>query len=208
MGFCRAAHRENAAGVGLLQNGVVAVAALGVADLFPQRRTVSDHRRNAEFGILFRINGRWMDKEDRTGIFVNDVANDIVQELGFADLRRGDHRNMTDAGIGKGVHRLAEIRRALGAPRSRLCRTLRRQPAVLFRPLCHGQVCGRQHSLHRFCNELVQPDNLQLVQLLPCRRQCCLVLTIHHRHAPTSPCALSRARHTFSGHNDRSPARA
>ena len=96
------------------------IAAFRCGNLLPQRRGVAQHWRNTELGILLRVNGRGMHEQNRAGVFVDDVADTVVQKLGLADLRRSYHDNVPHLWVCKRVHRLAQIRRALCAPRSGL----------------------------------------------------------------------------------------
>ena len=133
-----AAHRENAAGIGFLQDRVAAVAALRRRDLFLELRTVAEHRGDTELGVLRGVSVCRVDKQDRAGVLVDDVADTVVQKFGFADLRRGDHHDMPHLRIVEAVHRLHEVRRPGVAPRAGLGRGFSGQAAVLRRPFGYG----------------------------------------------------------------------
>lgn len=90
MGLGRSAEGKNPARVGLLQDGVAAVPALGVGNLLPQCGAIPNHRRYAEFGILFCINCGRMNEQNAAGVFIDDIPDDIVLKLGFTNLGRGN----------------------------------------------------------------------------------------------------------------------
>lgn len=96
------------------------VAAFRRGDLLPQSRAVAQHRRDTELGIFLRVDGCGMNEQNRAGVLVNDVADAVIQKLGLADLRCGHHDDVPNLWVRKSVHRLAQIRRALCAPRSGL----------------------------------------------------------------------------------------
>ena len=96
------------------------VAAFRRGDLLPQSWTVAQHRRDTELGILLCVDGCGMNEQNRAGVLVNDVADAVIQKLGLADLRCGHHDDVPNLWVRKSVHRLAQIRRALCAPRSGL----------------------------------------------------------------------------------------
>ena len=139
-GTVGAAHRQHAAGVALLENGVAALPALRVCDLAFQHLAIPHHRSDAELGELLRVLDRRMDVQDRARILIDDVADGVQLELALADLGAGDHDDQLQLRVGKGIHRLFQVRGAGCAPRSRLCAALRRQASFSVCPLRYGNI--------------------------------------------------------------------
>ena len=177
-----------------MQNGIAAVAALWIADLLTQRGAIADHRRDAELGILLCVNGGRVDKQDRARVLVDHIADAVIEKFGLADLGCGHHDDVPHLRVCPCVHRLAEVRGALGTPGAWFGSTLGRQAAVLLRPFGHGQVVRWKHSGHCLGNDLVQPDGCE-----PTRHRC---------HAPTSRAVPSRAPRISLGRSDTRPAPA
>ena len=132
------------------------VTAFRRGDLLPQSRAVTQHRRDTEFGILLRVNGSRMNEQNRAGVFVNDVADAVVQKLGLADLRRGYHDDVPHLWVCESVHRLTQIGRALRAPRAGFGRALSRKAAFGFCPLGDRKIIGRRHTGQRLAHGFVQ----------------------------------------------------
>ena len=157
VGLGGAAHRQDAAGVCLLQDGVSAVAALGVRHLLFEGGAVPDHRSDTELGVLLGVNGRGVDEQDGAGVLVDDIADGVVEELRLSHLGRRHHDDAVHPGVGKSVHRLPEVRGAVGAPGAGLGAGLGGQAAVFLRPFRHGQVVRRFHAGQDFRDDGIQP---------------------------------------------------
>ena len=97
-------------------------------------------RIDALFGIpLGHLHGG-LHGHDRSGRLVNDIADPVVAALGAADLAAlHKHHAFDRRGGRKAVHDLAQIRRAIGTPRTRFRRCLRRQCSVPIGPLGYRQ---------------------------------------------------------------------
>ena len=157
MGLCGAAQRQDAAGVGLLENGVAAVPAFAGGYLPAQDGCVPQHGSDAQLGILLRVNGGGVDEQDRAGVLVNDVPDDVVLQLGFSYLRGGDQDQPPDLRVGEGVHNLPEVGRPGDPVLTNLRAALRRQPALFIGPFRNGQVFRRAHPRHHLGEQFVQP---------------------------------------------------
>ena len=104
MGLVGAAQRQDAAGIGLLEQGVPAVPALRGGDAPAHGGAVPDHGRDAQLGELPGVDGGRMDKEDAAGVLVDDVSDDVVENLRLSHLGRGHKNDMADLRIGESVH--------------------------------------------------------------------------------------------------------
>ena len=134
VGLRGAAEGENAAGVGLLKNGVAAVPAFGGGYLPAQDRRVPQHGGNAQLGILLRVNGGGVDEQDGAGVLVNDVSDDVVLQFRFSHLGGGHQNQPPDLRVGEGVHDLPEVGRPADAVGSDLRAALRGQPPLFLGP--------------------------------------------------------------------------
>ena len=132
------------------------VTAFRRGDLLPQSRAITQHRRDTEFGILLRVNGRRMNEQNGAGVFVDDIADTVVQKLRLADLRRGYHDDVPHLWVCESVHRLAQIGCALRTPRAGFGRTLSGEAAFGFCPLGDRKIIGRRHTGQRLAHGFVQ----------------------------------------------------
>lgn len=189
------------------------VTAFRRGDLLSQSRAITQHRRDTELGILLCVDGRRMNEQNRAGVFVNDVADAVVQKLGLADLRCGHHDDVPHLWVRKSVHRLAQIGRALRTPRAGFGRALGREAAFGFCPLGDGKVIRRRHTGQRLAHGLVQtcrsaPFGLAFGFGFFQRIGRCLIL--RHSCAPhcSSRAARLLSRRISQGRSDTQPARA
>ena len=189
------------------------VAAFRRGDLLPQSRAVTQHRRDTEFGILLRVNGRRMNEQNRAGVFVNDVADAVVQKLGLADLRRGYHDDVPHLWVCESVHRLTQIGGALRAPRAGFGCTLGRKASLGFCPLGDREIIRRRHTGQRLAHGFVQtcrtaPFGLAFGFGFFQRIGRCLIL--RHSCAPhcSSRAARLLSRRISQDRSDAQPARA
>ena len=146
MSLGRTAHGQDATGVRFLQDCIAGIAAFRRGHLLPEGWAVSEHGRNTELGILLRVNGRGMNKQDRARVLVDDVANAVIQKLGLTNLRCSHHDDVPHLGVGKCVHWLLQIWGTGSAPRAGFGGTLRRQAAFDFCPLADREIVRRRHA--------------------------------------------------------------
>ena len=88
---------------------------------------------------------------------LDDIADGVVEELRLSHLGRRHHDDAVHPGVGKSVHRLPEVRGAVGAPGAGLGAGLGGQAAVFLRPFRHGQVVRRFHAGQDFRDDGIQP---------------------------------------------------
>ena len=189
------------------------IAAFWRCNLLTQRRAVAQHRSDTELGILLRVNGGGMDEQNRAGVFVDDIADAVIQKLGLANLRCSNHNDVPYFGIGESVHRLSQIRGALCTPRSGFGCAFCGQAALRFRPLTHCEIIWRRHTCQRFPHGFIQPCrsapfglpfSFSFSQFIGR----CVIL----RHSCAPHCSSRAARLPFRrispGRSDTQPARA
>ena len=204
MGLVGAAQRQDAAGIGLLEQGVPAVPALGGGNPPAHGGAVPDHGRDAQLGELPGVDGGRMDKEDTAGVLVDDVPDDVVDDLRLTHLGRGHKNDVANLRVGEGVHDGPEVRCPAGAPEARLGTGFGGKVPLALRPLGDGQVLWWLHPGQPPGDGLHQPAGRPVGFYFSPPPFASVIRHRSHSHAlPASPSAPERARHISPGHRCR-----
>lgn len=126
-----------------MQERITAVARARVFHQPMHGLRIAQHRREAVFAPGFRHFQRRLQEQDRRRIKLDMKTDDVIHDLGFADLRRRHDHDHFGAWIAHRIHHFALIWRTLRVPLPRLGATLAAQIAVTIRPLADRQVWRR-----------------------------------------------------------------
>ena len=123
------------AGENLVEGRIARVASARVFDQTLQLWRVAQHRREPIFGPCLRhVEGR-LDHQHRGRVLGDMVANDIVENLGLADLGRGHNHDHLDRRVGECVHDSPLILGPTGQPLTGLRTRLWTEFAFPIRPV-------------------------------------------------------------------------